>query len=97
MPWSSLAPAGIVLGRLVHPDLLGPDADLDRVVAVDEAARDPDPGVVAELGEDVAVGLAGDRRRQQVADAEEAGHEAGGRALVEALGVAQLLVLAAGS
>jgi hypothetical protein len=48
-------------------------------------ARGTRTGRRRELGQDVAVDGAGDGRRQQVADAEEAGDEPRGRPLVEAL------------
>ena len=41
---------------LVHPDLLRPDADLDVPLAVHQRLRDPDPGIVSERGDRVAVG-----------------------------------------
>ena len=87
----------VVAGRrrvrqAVHPDLLRPYADLDLGLAVDERAEDADRVVVVEPAHGVvAVGSLG-RPGEEVAHAEEAGHEAGRRALVEALGVAQLLV-----
>ena len=79
----------------MQPDLLGPDADAQRVAAGRRCARGPDHGLVGEAQSDVAVVVAFDGRRQQVADPEEPGHERGSAALVQALGVAELLVLPA--
>ncbi len=81
-----------------HPDLLRADADVDRRVSVGQVLRHPQDRVVREADRDVpAVGSVArlEPPRQQVADAEEPSHEAGGRAFVQALGVAQLLVAAA--
>src|SRR5688500_20197940 len=76
------------------PDLLRADADADRVRALHECARSPNAGLVAELHRRVPTVRALDGPRKEVADAEEAGDEAGARALVQALRIAQLLIAA---
>src|SRR4029079_4680147 len=88
--------AGRRVGRaLAQPDLLGSHADAHALRPVEQATRDPDPRIVADACAGVVGVAAVDRRRDQVADPEEAGDEPGRGTLVEALRVAELLVPAA--
>ncbi|MEJ7697563.1 MAG: hypothetical protein WKF78_13325 [Candidatus Limnocylindrales bacterium] len=83
--------------RLVQADLFRPDTDVDRRAdrrIADERAGRSDAGAVRQPNGGVRrIGSFKDAG-QQVADTQEARHEARHRALVEALRVAQLLVMA---
>ena len=80
---------------LPEADLLGSDADADFGLAIDQATRGPDERVVAELHRGIAAVLALHGAGEQVAHAEEPGHEWGHWPLVQALRVAELFVAAA--
>ena len=81
---------GVLRRRGQQPDRLRPDADLDRGAGRVAVAVDGDG--LAGLEPGAAVGVEG--RAQQVGGADEVGHEARGRALVELLGRPELLDLA---
>src|SRR4029077_11370264 len=83
-----------VYAAIVQPDLLGPHADAHRAAAGVCAWRSDDR-VVGQSHPDETVVRAIDGPGQQVADSEEAGDEARGGSLIQALRVAELLVPAA--
>ena len=85
-------PIGHRIGELEHSDLLGPDPDLVGGQPLGQCDRDPDRALVGEAGDSVVAVRAVGGRRQQVAHAEEAGNEAGPRPLIQAGGIAELLV-----
>ena len=80
--------------QLAESDLLGPDADLEGAEALGQRARDADGRAVGEAADRMAVIRPVGPCRDEVADPEEPGDEAGLRPLVEALRVGQLLVAA---
>src|SRR4051794_8274434 len=85
------------VARLAQPELLGPHPDLDHRPGgtVHEGARRAHGRTIREPEGRVAVIATGDRPGQEVTDAEEPGHEARRRPLVEVLGLAELLIPAA--
>src|SRR4029078_10176868 len=90
---------GVVAGRrgigavpFAEADLLRADTDVDVRSTVDEAARSADQRVIGELDGRIALVLALDRARQEIADAQEVRDERRRGSLIEALGIAKLLV-----